>query len=97
MSSKNIAAINRIYEAFGVGTFSRAFQPFVFPLEDHVAIEHLIDGGDRIAVAGRAHGTIRDGGSFDVPMMHLWEFQDGLAVRLEIVLDVPMMQTALAP
>jgi hypothetical protein len=30
-------------------------------------------------------------------MMHLWEFEYGLAVRLEIILDVPMMQAALAP
>jgi hypothetical protein len=29
--------------------------------------------------------------------MHLWEFRDGLAIRLEIVLDVPTMQAALAP
>jgi hypothetical protein len=29
--------------------------------------------------------------------MHLWGFEDGLAVRLEIILDVPTMQAALAP
>jgi uncharacterized protein len=63
-----------------------------------VAIERLIDGSDRIAVVGRGHGIIKGTGrSFDVPLMHLWEFQDGLAVRLEIVLDVPTMQAALAP
>jgi hypothetical protein len=60
MSSKNIAAINRIYEAFESRDFLAGLQPFVFPLEDHVAIEHLIDGGDRVAVASRGHGTIRD-------------------------------------
>ena len=52
-------------------------------LEDHVAIERVIDGSDRIAVIGRGHGTIKGTGrSFDVPIMHLWGFQDGLAVRL---------------
>jgi ketosteroid isomerase-like protein len=67
-------------------------------LEDHVAIERVIDGSDRIAVIGRGHGTIKSTGrGFDVPIMHLWGFQDGLAVRLEIVLDVPAMQAALAP
>ena len=67
-------------------------------LEDHVAIERVIDGSDRIAVIGRGHGTIKSTGrGFDVPIMHLWGFQDGLAVRLEIVLDVPTMQAALAP
>jgi uncharacterized protein len=68
-------------------------------LDDHVTIDHLIiDGNNRIAVVGRGQGTIRETGrSFDVPMMHLWEFQYGLAVRLEIILDVPTMQAALAP
>jgi ketosteroid isomerase-like protein len=68
-------------------------------LDDHVAIDHLIvDGNNRIVVVGRGQGTIRETGrSFDVPMMHLWEFQYGLAVRLEIILDVPTMQAALAP
>jgi ketosteroid isomerase-like protein len=67
-------------------------------LDDHVAIERVIDGSDRIAVVGRGHGTIKGTGRlFDVPIMHLWNFQDGLAVRLEIVLDVPTMQVALEP
>jgi uncharacterized protein len=66
-------------------------------LDNHVSIERLIDGGDRVVVIGRAHGTVkRTGHSFSVPIMHLWEFQDGLVVRLEIVLDVPTMQTQLA-
>lgn len=65
-------------------------------LDSHVAIELIINGGDRIAVIGRAHGTIKGtGGPFDVPIMHLWAFKDGLANRLEIVLDVSEMQAAL--
>ena len=65
-------------------------------LDDHVAIEHMLDGGDRIAVIGRGQGTIRSTGCpFDVSIMHLWAFKDRLAVRLEIVLDVPTMQAAL--
>jgi uncharacterized protein len=67
-------------------------------LEDHVAIERVIDGSDRIAVIGRGHGTIKaTGRHFDVPIMHLWKLQDGLAVRLEIVLDVPTIHAALKP
>jgi uncharacterized protein len=43
-------------------------------LEDHVAIERVIDGSDRIAVIGRGHGTIKSTGrGFDVPIMHLWD------------------------
>ena len=65
-------------------------------LDDHVAIEHILDGGDRIAVIGRGQGTIGSTGCpFDVSIRHLWAFKDRLAVRLEIVLDVPTMQAAL--
>ena len=64
-------------------------------LDSHVAMERIINGGDRIAVIGRAHGTIKDTGPFDVPIMHLWAFKDELAGRLEIVPDVPGMQAAL--
>jgi hypothetical protein len=63
---------------------------------------HVFDGAYR----GRRQGTRRSlqvlprslsrsvgtGRGFDVPIMHLWGFEDGLAVRLEIVLDVPTMQ-----
>jgi uncharacterized protein len=67
-------------------------------LENRVTIERVIDGSDRIAVIGRTHGIVRGTGrGFDVPIMHLWGFQDGLAVRLEIVIDVPTMQAALEP
>jgi hypothetical protein len=65
-------------------------------LESHVAIERVIDGGGRIAVIGRTHGLIRGTGhGFDVPIMHLREFQNRLAARLEIVIDVPTMRAAL--
>jgi ketosteroid isomerase-like protein len=65
-------------------------------LDSHVAIESIIDGGDRLAVIGRTHGTVKgSGGPFDVPIMHLWAFKHGLADRLEIVIDVPVMQAAL--
>ena len=65
-------------------------------IDSHVAIERIIDGGDRIAVIGRTHGIIKGTGApFDAPIMHLWAFEDALAVRLEIVLDVAVMQAAL--
>src|SRR5258707_1011609 len=61
-------------------------------LDSQVTIERIINGGDRIAVIGRTHGIIKGtGGSFDAPIMHLWALKDALAVRLEIVLDVPVM------
>lgn len=65
-------------------------------LDGHVAIERCLDGGERMAVIGRIHGTIRSSGlPLDIPLVHLWAFKDGLAVRLEIVIDVPTMRAAL--
>ena len=80
----------------GIDEAKRFFGTLNTYLDSHVAIELIIDGGDRIAVIGRAHGIVKgNGGPFDVPIMHLWAFKDGLAGRLEIVLDVPIMQAAL--
>jgi uncharacterized protein len=67
-------------------------------IDNHVVVERVIDGCDRIAVVARTYGSAKaTGRTFDVPIMHLWQFRDGLAVRLEIVLDVPAMLPALAP
>lgn len=75
---------------------AKVFLGKLYTYIDYVAIEHIIDDGDRIAVIGRGKGRIRGTrGPFDVPIMHLWAFEDGLAVRLEIVLDVSKMQAAL--
>ena len=40
--------------------------------------------------------TRRSGRRFDVPTVHLWEFKDGLATRLEIALDLPAFKMVLA-
>jgi ketosteroid isomerase-like protein len=128
MSSKNIVAVNRIYEAFQArdfpallsalspeihitqcpalpfgGTFegregAKAFFGKVTAyLDPYETIERIIDAGERVAVVTRAHGTVRSTGrKFDVSVAHLWGFEDGLAVRLEIALDVPAMLAALA-
>ncbi len=66
-------------------------------INNRVTIERMIDGGDRVAVIGNTHGTVRcTGKRFEVPIVHLWTFQDERAVRLEIVIHVPAMQAALA-
>ena len=65
-------------------------------LDNKVTVVSMIDGSDRIAVIGHTDGVVRSNGKrFSVPIMHLWQFEDGMAVRLEIVLDVPTMQRAL--
>jgi len=65
-------------------------------VDSYITIERIIDAGDRIAVIGRAYGTVKSNGhSFDVPVLHLYEFRNELAIRLEIALDVPTMLAAL--
>ena len=65
-------------------------------LDSHVAIEHIINSGDRIGShrsSSRRHKGHRR--PLRCPYHALWAFKDGLAGRLEIVLDVPIMQAAL--
>ena len=63
----------------------------------YMSIERILDAGDTIAVTGRMYGaTRRTGRRFDVPIVYLWELEDGLATRLEIVVDLPGFQVALA-
>ena len=65
-------------------------------VDNRSEVNYVIDGGDRIAAIGCAHITVgRTGRTFDVPFMHLWEFKEGLAVRLEIVSDVAAMRAAI--
>jgi uncharacterized protein len=66
-------------------------------VNSYVAIERVLDSGDQIAVTGRTYGaTRRTGRRFDVPIVYLWELNDGLARRLDIALDLPAFQVALA-
>jgi ketosteroid isomerase-like protein len=65
-------------------------------LDSYVTIERIIDTGEHVALIGRTYGTVKSTGrKFEIPIMHLWGFKDGLAVRLEIALDVPTMLAAL--
>jgi ketosteroid isomerase-like protein len=66
-------------------------------VNSYVAIERILDAGESMAVTGRTYGaTRRSGRRFDVPTVHLWEFKDGLATRLEIALDLPAFKMVLA-
>jgi len=63
----------------------------------YTSIERILDAGDHMAVTGRMYGaTRRTARRFDVPVVYLWELEEGLATRLEIVVDLPSFQMALA-
>src|SRR5262245_9205788 len=76
----------------------RLFRIVAAHMDSYVSIERIMDdGADRMAVIGRTYGaTKHTGRRFDVPILHLWRFRDRLAVRLEIALDLPMVEAALA-
>jgi len=61
----------------------------------YVAIERILDAGDRMAVTVWSGGpTRRAGRKFALPIAYLWEFKDGLAIRLDVALDLPTFQVA---
>ena len=62
----------------------------------HAAIERILEVGDQTAVTVWTGTTGRTGRRFAVPITYLWEFYDGLAVRLDVALDVRMFQVPLA-
>jgi len=73
---------------------------FIAALTQHitsaVTFEQIIDAGDRVAVIGRTKGTVNiTGAAFDVPIVHLWELRNGLAVRAMYNIDNPTMLEAL--
>ena len=77
----------------GAKEFFERLRTFV---TSHVAIERILDVGDQMAVTVWT-GTIgRTGRRFAVPITYLWEFKDGLGVRLDVAVDVRMFQVPLA-
>jgi len=63
----------------------------------HVAAERILDGGDETAVTVWLAGfTRRTEWRLAVPIEYLWVFKDGVAVRLDVALDRPTFQAALA-
>ena len=65
-------------------------------LDLRVLIERLIDAGDKVVAVGRSVGKTRATRlEFDVPIVHVWTFHDGLATRFESYIDNPTMLAVL--
>ena len=65
-------------------------------LNARVLIERLIDAGDKVVAVGRTVGKTRATQlEFDVPIVHVWTFHDGLATRFESYIDNPTMLAVL--
>lgn len=76
------------------------FRELLSTVEGHlsarVLIERLIDAGDKVVAVGRTVGKTRATNlEFDVPIVHVWTFHDGLATRFESYIDNPTMLAVL--
>jgi ketosteroid isomerase-like protein len=76
------------------------FRQLLSTVEEHVharvLIERLIDAGDKVVAVGRTVGKTRATRlEFDVPVVHVWTFHDGLATRFESYIDNPTMLAVL--
>jgi ketosteroid isomerase-like protein len=74
---------------------------FLAALSEHinsqVQVERLIDAGEKIAVVGRTSGTARKTKlEFDLPIVHIWTFNEGQVIRFEPYIENATMLAALA-
>jgi ketosteroid isomerase-like protein len=65
-------------------------------IDSQVHVERLIDAGEKIAVVGRTVGKARKTNlEFDLPIVHIWTFNEGQVVRFEPYIDNTTMLAAL--
>ena len=63
-----------------------------------VAIEELLDAGDRVVVVGRYKGTYRRTGKpVDAQIAHVWTIENGKAVRFQQYADTLQVSRAMEP
>jgi ketosteroid isomerase-like protein len=80
----------------GISEAEMLFEKLSVYLNNRPVVERVIDGGNRIPVIGQSSVTIQKTGRVvEIPFMHLWEFKDGLAIRVDIVYDISLMREAL--
>lgn len=66
-------------------------------LTSQVTIDRYVAAGSRVGAVGSTRGeTVRLKRAFNIPLVHLFNLEDGRICRLEIMVDVPMMLAALA-
>lgn len=61
-------------------------------LDSRVVIERLIDAGSQVVAVGRTVGKARGTDlEFDVPLVHVWSFKEGLVTHFEPYVDNPTL------
>jgi ketosteroid isomerase-like protein len=65
-------------------------------IDSQVQVERMIDAGDKIAVVGRTVGKARKTNlEFDLPVVHIWTFNEGQVIRFEPYIDNATLLAAL--
>jgi ketosteroid isomerase-like protein len=76
-----------------IGRFFEGLRPYMG--DDHeVAIDELVDAGDRVVALVRHVGTAPGGGPYDVPSIMVWTVSDGRLSALYEQLDTLAMARA---
>jgi uncharacterized protein len=59
--------------------------------------DEYLDAGERLVVLGRMRGRARaSGAEFEARFVHVWDFQDGVAVTFDSLVDSAVVLAALA-
>lgn len=63
-----------------------------------VTPDEFIDGGNQIVSLGRVGGTYKETGKpLDCAFAHVWDLQDGKAIRFRQYVDSALMVEAMTP
>jgi len=81
-------------EAVRTGVFENLAESVA---EFEVIPDRFIDAGQTVVVLGRYNGVSGETGKAftDVPWAHVWDFEDGMAVRFQQYTDTALVQAAL--
>jgi ketosteroid isomerase-like protein len=65
-------------------------------IDSAVTIEAIFAADDEVIQCGRTRGTVRANGvAFDIPEVHRWRLEDGLAVEAHFAIDTAAMLAAI--
>ena len=80
----------------GLEGFSRFFGIVLQHIDSQVTVERYIDAGECIVAIGTTRGTVNaNGASFEVPVVHVWQVEEGKITKFSPYIDVPLMNAAL--
>ena len=61
-------------------------------IESAVTIDAIFEADGWVVETGRTRGTVKaSGAAFDIPEVHRWRIEDGLAVEAHFAIDTPAM------